>query len=204
VGPTCCHTSLAPVGERERSASLPLRLQSLAELSLLCLLKHLDRGCKILDTKAVDEYGNPVRWTLAGGRTAARDVGQVSVDARRSAVSIGSPNAGSAVSGGAETDLVAELILAEVLQGFREDRGFEEARRLLGRLEQIDISGKEVAIEAARNYRKLRGFGVTVRGTVDLRIATRCVASGLRLLHADGDFNAFERYLGLRSVDLTW
>ncbi len=60
-----------------------------------------------------------------------------------------------------------------------------------------------IAIEAARNYRKLRGLGATVRGTVDLLIATRCVASGLSLLHADGDFDAFARHLGLRSVDCT-
>lgn len=98
---------------------------------------------------------------------------------------------------------VGDLVLAEVLQGFREDRGFEEARRLLGRLGQIDIAGQDIAIEVARNYRKLRGLGVTVRGIVDLLIATRCVSSGFGLLHADGDFDAFERHLGLRSVDCT-
>lgn len=104
---------------------------------------------------------------------------------------------------GLEPLVVGDLILVEVLQGFRDDRGFEEARRLLGRLEQIDIAGRDIAIEAARNYRTLRGFGVTVRGKVDVLIATRCVASGLRLLHADGDFRSFEEHLGLRSVDCT-
>ena len=39
-----------------------------------------------------------------------------------------------------------------------------------------------------------------VRGTDDVVLATRCVVSGYRLLHADRDFDAFERHLGLRCV----
>ena len=95
---------------------------------------------------------------------------------------------------------VGDLILAEVLQGVRDDRRFDEARRLLGQLEQIVVGGTALAIEAARNYRRLRAAGVTVRGTVDVLIATRCLADGLRLLHSDRDFDAFERHLGLRVV----
>jgi len=36
--------------------------------------------------------------------------------------------------------------------------------------------------------------------TVDVLIATRCLANGLRLLHRDRDFDAFEQHLGLRVV----
>ncbi|MFA7503722.1 MAG: PIN domain nuclease [Burkholderiaceae bacterium] len=97
--------------------------------------------------------------------------------------------------------VVGDLILAEVLQGFKDDAGFNEARRLLGQLEQIDIGGTELAIEAARNYRKLRAAGVTVRGTVDVLIATRCLVDGLQLLHGDRDFDAFEQQLGLSVVN---
>jgi hypothetical protein len=102
---------------------------------------------------------------------------------------------------GVEGLIVGDLILAEVLQGFMDDKGFDEARRLLGRLEQIDIGGVALAVEAARNYRRLRSAGATVRGTVDVLIATRCLADGLRLLHSDRDFDVFERHLGLRVVD---
>lgn len=102
---------------------------------------------------------------------------------------------------GIEGLVVGDLILAEVLQGFQDDRGFNEAKRLLGQLEQLDIVGADLAIEAARNYRKLRAAGVTVRGTVDVLIATRCIADGLRLLHSDRDFEAFEQRLGLRVVN---
>ena len=38
---------------------------------------------------------------------------------------------------GIEGFVVGDLILAEVLRGFKEDRGFREARRMLGRLEQL-------------------------------------------------------------------
>ncbi|MCD6672668.1 MAG: PIN domain nuclease [Burkholderiaceae bacterium] len=101
---------------------------------------------------------------------------------------------------GLEAFLVGDLILAGVLQGFTNDRGFDEARRLLGRLEQVVIGGPDLAVEAARNYRRLRALGVTVRGTVDTLIATRCLVDGLVLLHSDRDFDPFERHLGLRVV----
>ncbi|HCZ49083.1 MAG TPA: VapC toxin family PIN domain ribonuclease, partial [Gammaproteobacteria bacterium] len=101
---------------------------------------------------------------------------------------------------GVEGLVVGDLILAEVLQGFKEDRGFNEAKRLLARLDQVDICGAALAVEAAQNYRRLRRAGITVRGTVDVLIATRCLVDGLRLLHSDRDFDGFERHLGLQVV----
>lgn len=102
---------------------------------------------------------------------------------------------------GNEGLVVGDLILAEVLQGFKEDKGFNEAKRLLGRLARVNVGGMELAIQAARNYRRLRTLGVTIRGTVDVLIATRCMTDGLRLLHSDRDYDAFEEHLGLRVVD---
>ena len=102
---------------------------------------------------------------------------------------------------GIEGVLVGDLILAEVLQGFKDGRGFNEARRMLGQLKQITLGGEDLAVDAARNFRKLRTKGVTVRGTIDVIIATRCVLDGFRLLHSDRDFDAFEAHLGLRVVD---
>ena len=102
---------------------------------------------------------------------------------------------------GVEGLIVGDLILAEVLQGFKEDKGFNEAKRLLGQLEQVNVGGIDIAIDAARNYRRLRSLGVTVRGTIDVLIATRCIANGLQLLHSDRDFDAFEKHLGLRIVN---
>jgi predicted nucleic acid-binding protein len=102
---------------------------------------------------------------------------------------------------GEQSLLVGDLILAEVLRGFKSDRGFSEARRLLANLDQVTLCGEELAVQAARNFRKLRHLGVTVRGTVDVIIATRCIADGYRLLHSDRDFEAFEKHLGLQGVD---
>jgi predicted nucleic acid-binding protein len=102
---------------------------------------------------------------------------------------------------GTEGLVVGDLILAEVLQGFKGDRGFNEAKRLLGHLAQVNIGGIDLAIEAARNYRRLRRLGVTVRSTVDVLIATRCITDGLRLLHSNRDFDAMSKHLGLRVVD---
>ena len=102
---------------------------------------------------------------------------------------------------GSERLVIGDLILTEVLQGFRDDRSFDAARRMLGTLEKIEIAGFAVAIDAGRNYRKLRSLGITLRGTVDVLIETRCITSGLRLLHDDRDFDAFEKHIGLRVVD---
>lgn len=102
---------------------------------------------------------------------------------------------------GVEGLVVGDLVLAEVLQGFKDDKGFNEAKRLLGQLEQVIVGGTELAIQAARNYRALRSVGVTVRGTVDVLIATRCLTDGFLLLHSDRDFDAFEQHLGLRVVN---
>ena len=102
---------------------------------------------------------------------------------------------------GVEGILVGDLILAEVLRGFKDERGFNEARRMLGQLKQVSLCGEDLAVDAARNFRKLRVKGVTVRGTIDVIIATRCIVDGVRLLHSDRDFDAFEAHLGLRVVD---
>jgi len=93
---------------------------------------------------------------------------------------------------------VGDLMLAEVLQGFNSERDFNQAKNVLLSLHQVDIGGTEIAIQAARNFRTLRLHGVTVRKTIDVLIATRCIESDLLLLHSDRDFDAFEKHLGLR------
>lgn len=95
---------------------------------------------------------------------------------------------------------IGDLILTEVLQGCKFDKEFNEVRRLLARLELVVLGGDDVAVEAARNYRKLRALGITVRGTIDVVLATRCLVSRHQLLHSDRDFDAFERHLGLKCV----
>jgi hypothetical protein len=95
---------------------------------------------------------------------------------------------------------IGDLILTEVLQGFDDDREFHEVRKLLTTLHIVELGGREIAIQAARNFRTLRKLGVTVRKTIDTVIATRCIESGHELLHCDRDFEPFTKHLGLRAV----
>lgn len=106
---------------------------------------------------------------------------------------------------GIETLAIGDLILTEVLQGFPTDRAFNDARKLLLTLEVVTLGGLEVAVEAARNHRKLRTLGVTVRKTIDTVIATCCIWRDHTLLHHDHDhdFDAFEQHLGLRCLKCT-
>jgi predicted nucleic acid-binding protein len=110
-----------------------------------------------------------------------------------------------------ETDLIAlllrrrilltgDLILVEVLQGFRQDRERGRASRALLSLPYADMVGKEVALASAQNFRRLRGMGVTVRKTIDVIIATFCIRNGHVLLHADRDFEPLAEQLGLRTA----
>jgi len=96
--------------------------------------------------------------------------------------------------------LVGDLILAEVLQGFRKDASFEKARRALGKFIQSGMVSPELALQSARNYRFLRQNGVTVRKTIDSLIATYCIENGHELLHNDSDFDGYEQHLGLLVV----
>ncbi len=101
---------------------------------------------------------------------------------------------------GAERLLLGDLVLTEVLQGFRSEAEFNRARWLLGGLEFRAMAGREIAVAAARNYRILRARGITVRKTIDALIATFCIRQNHTLLHRDRDFDPFELHLGLRVI----
>jgi hypothetical protein len=95
---------------------------------------------------------------------------------------------------------LTDIILCEVLQGVRDDRRFDEVRAQLLSFEVLAMSGIELAVATARNYRRLRAHGHTVRTTIDGLIATFCLLNDHALLHRDRDFDPFEEILGLRVV----
>jgi hypothetical protein len=95
---------------------------------------------------------------------------------------------------------IGDLVLAELLQGFRSDLDFRRALDFLSAFEFLAMVGREVAVDSARNYRRLRARGVSVRKTIDVMIGTFCIQNGHQLLHADRDFDPMERYLGLSIV----
>lgn len=97
--------------------------------------------------------------------------------------------------------VTGDLILAEVLQGFREERDFARARDALLLLPVLVMGGVELAVESAENFRLLRRRGITVRATIDCLIATFCLREDLALLHKDRDFDHFAGRLGLQVVE---
>lgn len=96
--------------------------------------------------------------------------------------------------------LIGDLILAEVLQGFRDDTDFETARRIFGKFMQVEMVNPGLAVQSARNYRLLRRKGVTVGKTIDSLIATYCIENEHDLLHNDNDFDGYEKHLGLSVI----
>ena len=101
---------------------------------------------------------------------------------------------------GSELVGIGDLMLTEVLQGFRSDSVFKTAKSLLVDLPIFEIIGQKRAIKAAENYRFLRKKGITVRKTVDNLIATFCIDQQLPLLFVDKDFVPFVEHFGLRSA----
>jgi predicted nucleic acid-binding protein len=101
---------------------------------------------------------------------------------------------------GVEQVVTGDLILTEVLQGFISEREFNQGRKLLASLPMIPLVGEEIAIQAARNFRKLRTLGITIRKTIDTLIATSCIEKEISLLYSDRDFDPFVQHLGLRTA----
>lgn len=99
---------------------------------------------------------------------------------------------------GAAPLAMADLVLFEVLRGFRHQQDFLAARRTLGALPVLDIGGERNAVNAAEHYRILRGHGVTVRSPVDVLLASYCIEHDHALLHNDRDFDPMEALRGLK------
>ncbi len=94
--------------------------------------------------------------------------------------------------------IMGDLILTEVLQGFKSEKDFNTAKTLLDELPFRQLGGYLVAVESAWNYRKLRKTGITVRKTIDVIIATFCIIEGLTLLHDDRDFDPIASHFPLK------
>ena len=93
---------------------------------------------------------------------------------------------------------LGDIILCEVLQGYRRQDHYDAARQALLQFPVYDMGGIQIALKSAENYRALRRRGITVRKTIDCLIATFVIERGFTLLHSDRDFDPFEMHLGLR------
>ena len=100
-----------------------------------------------------------------------------------------------------ETDVITgDLIVQEVLQGFRVDAHFVKTERALAQLSCVVLGGRDNCVSAARMYRRLRSLGVTIRKPTDVLIAAFCVKEKVTLLHNDRDFKPLVAHFGLREV----
>ncbi|HJX54191.1 MAG TPA: PIN domain nuclease [Polyangia bacterium] len=95
---------------------------------------------------------------------------------------------------------LCDLILCEILQGMQSDADAAGVLAQMSSFDLLDTGGVDLAVESARNYRRLRARGHTVRKTIDCLIATLCLREGHELLHNDRDFDPFEAMLGLRVI----
>lgn len=96
--------------------------------------------------------------------------------------------------------VVGDLILAEVLQGFRNDKDYQTAKSLLTELELVQLCNSDLAIKSAHNYRTLRKQGITIRKTIDCVIATYCIETKTPLLFSDRDFDPWVTHLELMAA----
>ena len=92
---------------------------------------------------------------------------------------------------------IGDLVLVEVMQGFRTDQDVATARQLFRSLALLPMLGGSNAWKAAENVRQLRRKGITVRKTIDGIIATACIEANLPLLFSDRDFQPYVDHLGL-------
>jgi predicted nucleic acid-binding protein len=77
---------------------------------------------------------------------------------------------------------LGDIILCEVLQGYRHQQDFDAAQQALFQFPVYSIGGTEIALKSAENYRALRHQGIAVRKTIDCLIATFVIERRFTLL----------------------
>lgn len=97
---------------------------------------------------------------------------------------------------------LGDLVMCEVLQGFRHEKDFKKARYFFEKLPFYQLGGYSICLKASEHFRFLRKNGVTIRKTIDIIIATACVEYDLKLLHNDRDFDAMEKIKGFQAIRL--
>ena len=79
------------------------------------------------------------------------------------------------------------VIVAEVLQGLRRERGRSEIQELFTQMTFLEAVGMAPYVRAAELYRSLRRHGKTVRSTIDCLIAVLAEENDCALLARDRD-----------------
>ncbi|QTD45924.1 type II toxin-antitoxin system VapC family toxin [Ottowia testudinis] len=94
--------------------------------------------------------------------------------------------------------IVPDLVLYEVLRGFRLERDYRNARQLLEGFTVEAAFSPELACQAAEHYRDMVSRGFTIRSALDVMIGAFCIERDYLLLHSDRDFDVMQNLRGLR------
>jgi predicted nucleic acid-binding protein len=99
---------------------------------------------------------------------------------------------------GGEPIALTDIVLTEILQGFRSEREARLVEHHLKAFPVLRLDGLDDFALAAELYRRARRAGVTIRKTLDCLIAAPCVRTGAPILHADTDFDRLAECTPLR------
>jgi predicted nucleic acid-binding protein len=97
---------------------------------------------------------------------------------------------------------IADLIYAEVLSGYLDERERELADGALRRMRHVTLGGFDLARIAARNARILQAKGLPAPVIAECLIATWAIENRWTLLHTSPGYEPFEQHLGLKVPDL--
>lgn len=94
--------------------------------------------------------------------------------------------------------VLLDVVLMEVLRGFRFPQEVHVAKQALAALPVVMAGGERVALLAADIYRALRQKGLTVRSPVDLLVGAWCIYNDCELIQNDRDYDGMVSFMGLR------
>jgi len=94
--------------------------------------------------------------------------------------------------------VIPDLVMFEVLRGFRHERQQRLALSAFHALNVRSVVDRTGAQRAAERYRHLRAAGITIDSPIDVLVASYCIDQDLILLQRDRDFLPFEQHFGLR------
>lgn len=79
------------------------------------------------------------------------------------------------------------VVVAEVFQGLRENKEYQEIASLFSEMTFLESSGIPTYFRTAELYRTLRKQGITVRSTIDCLITVLAADNNCRILARDCD-----------------
>jgi predicted nucleic acid-binding protein len=97
---------------------------------------------------------------------------------------------------------ITGVILAEILQGIKEEKMFNTTRNFLLEFPIYEPQSILTYTDATRIYRECRKKGKVLRSTVDCIIAAICLENDFNIFHKDRDYDIIREYAGLKVLNV--